>query len=829
MALQPVVTITSPPGDQAVPATVGRRFEVVGNLSWPFGQPEVLEKRVIVEFGPGGDQVPASFIDSVKWQCMGTVSTSTPWLTDVQVTVSATVVYWTVSGNEEVHASTSLTVRLPQPIPPTVTLDAFPMPIVAAQMPVEFVFTGSAESALLPIQRVQYQVLPGAYAEFAHDAVNVSGDWSRFSVTLPLPPTAPGHELSLALIATDSAGAVGVSASQFAVRQDPPPVIPAGADLTFTGAPTTSSITSWTRLEPQCTDADMGLSSGARLLDAVWMLTRQWQMGEFQAEDAGTPIQARVRATTGMLSRRHAGELPADPVGGAAYDPTVTPLEVVVERRPMRAVNQGDARMLSFAVEAGLHFLRMLELRPLSQSYRDAVLARFALPHLAEEADADDATRRCMQVMAGRAPDGRQLADVLRTAGAAQLVADPALDIADADRAEVLQAATAWLTWYDSMYSEPDGADDDAWNPPRLEYAVSVAARLSASPQDEMTLSASEIDGPLDWSSFDVATPASLTPDDDGFTSLVEFAIPAPVTVPGVPAPRFWEMEDARLAYGLVPVGPTDLAHLMMIEYASNYGNDWFVVPFTLPVGSITRVDSLVVTDTFGVRSLLRPIGDRALPEPHFSLWQPSLSKPSPGAAFSTIARNRFFLPSTLGTSIDSAALEDVLFIRDEMANLAWAIERSIESPIEQPTQRYESPDAAPTAPNEATTSGALPRYVLASPVPPNWIPLLPVQVTNTAGQTLTRLKRGVLLQPDGPPKPPQTAHGEVLLAIGDQLFYDEEVPREGAQINRQRRLTRWVDGSTWVWTSLRRQVGYGEGASVLRFDQLLEPLNRQT
>ena len=87
-----------------------------------------------------------------------------------------------------------------------------------------------------------------------------------------------------------------------------------------------------------------------------------------------------------------------------------------------------------------------------------------------------------------------------------------------------------------------------------------------------------------------------------------------PVSFPGAPAPRFWEMEDARIAYGLVPVGPTDLAHLMMIEYASTYGNDWFVVPLTLPVGSVTRVDSLVVTDTFGVRSLVRPIGDPALP-----------------------------------------------------------------------------------------------------------------------------------------------------------------------------------------------------------------------
>ena len=77
-------------------------------------------------------------------------------------------------------------------------------------------------------------------------------------------------------------------------------------------------------------------------------------------------------------------------------------------------------------------------------------------------------------------------------------------------------------------------------------------------------------------------------------------------------------MEDARIDYGLVPVGPTDLAQLLMIEYASSYGNDWFVVPFTLPVGSLTRVDSLVVTDTFGVRIAVAADRRSALPEPHW-------------------------------------------------------------------------------------------------------------------------------------------------------------------------------------------------------------------
>jgi hypothetical protein len=566
------------------------------------------------------------------------------------------------------------------------------------------------------------------------------------------------------------------------------------------------------------------------------MLTRQWQMGEFQAEDAGTPIQARVRATSATLTRCYSGELPA-PTGATtaiaapAYDPTRTPLEVLVERRRMRAADPNDARMLTFAVEAGLHFLRMLELQSLSKSYRAAFLTKLALQPLAPASSAliDDATSRYMQSMVGRAPDGRQLAAILRTTGAAQLVLDPVLNIAAADRAEVQLTATAWLTWYDSMYSEPAGPSKDAWNPSRLEYALAVGTRLSANASDEMTFSATEVDGPIDWSAFEVDTQTSLTTSNDqSFTSLVEAIIPAPVNFAGAPAPRFWEMEDARIAYGLVPVGPTDLAHLLMIEYASTYGNDWFVVPLTVPVGSVTRVDSLVVTDTFGVRSLVRPIGDPALPTPYFSLWQSTYKNP-PSSAAAKVAANRFFLPPTLSRTMDSAPLEDVLFMRDEMANLAWAIERTVESPIERPAQRYEAADAVPPDSSADSTSTGLPRYLLSSQVPPNWIPLLPVQLPNpsqppnTPGQILSRLKRGAVLQPDGS-KTVHAATGEVLLSLADLLLYDEEVPREGARVTRQRRLARWTDGSTWLWTSFRNQVGQGEGSSGLKFDQVLEP-----
>jgi hypothetical protein len=420
--------------------------------------------------------------------------------------------------------------------------------------------------------------------------------------------------------------------------------------------------------------------------------------------------------------------------------------------------------------------------------------------------------------MVGRAPDARRLAAAFRHQGSSQIVFDAALKILAADAAATQQVADAWLAWYDSLFAEPTTPADNAWTPPRLEYAVSVAARLSAPAQDAMTLSATEFDGGrLDWSSFDVNGKFAIdTTGDAAFAPLNEVTVPAPVSVPGTPAPRFWEMEDAKVAYGLLSAGPTDLAHLLMIEYASSYGNDWYVVPLSTPVGTVTRVDSLVVTDTFGVRNLLRPIGEPALPTPFFSMWQQSAVRDA-GDPIAAPILNRFFLPPTIGRSIDGALLEDVLFMRDEMANVAWGIERSIEGAIEAPLPLTNGAIAADNGSAAPNPTDAPPHYLLSTTVPDNWIPLLPVQL-DTRGTM--RLRRGAMLQPDGT----NTVHqsrSQVLGELGSSLLYDEEVPREGVHITRRRRMARWIDGSAWVWTAFRNEVGTGEGSAGLRFDRL--------
>jgi hypothetical protein len=586
-----------------------------------------------------------------------------------------------------------------------------------------------------------------------------------------------------------------------------------------------ASITSWIRLEPDSSDTDLRVTVGARIFDPVWMLARQWQLAEFQAEDAGSPAIARVRGTNARLTRCQLGELPPNTATHAPkYDPEAWPLEAIVERRRMRPATVEDARMLTLAVEAGLHFVRMLEGQPLSKTYRAEVSAYFAMPPAAAGSadDQDPATARYVRMMAGRAPDGRSIEAAIKSAGAASIAADPALGIAPADRAEVEQTLLRWLAWYETLFTEPPAGAVDPWIPSRLEYAVSVAARLSPQPEDERTLTALEYDGGrLDWSSFDLNAEVNMgTLEDRAFSPLVATAIPAPVTFRGAPAPRFWEMEDARVEYGLVPVGPTDLAQLLMIEYVSSYGNDWFVMPLELPIGSLTSIDSLIVIDVFGVHTLHRPIGDRALPKANWSMWQLAYMRMSDGETIAAPHTNLFFLPPAIAHTIESGPVEEVWFMRDEMANLAWAIESTIENAIEQPSPRREEMTAVQAESAEPPSTGAALRYMLSTMVPESWIPLLPVQLPVAPGRIDLRLRRGAVLQPDGWQKIHE-ARGEVLNSAADLLLFDEEVPREGLHLERRRQLARWTDGSTWVWTAYRKQVGRGEGASGLRFDRL--------
>ena len=49
----------------------------------------------------------------------------------------------------------------------------------------------------------------------------------------------------------------------------------------------------WNRLEGRPRRPDFTRALQAEVRDPLWMITRQWQMGEFIGEDAGSPVTAK--------------------------------------------------------------------------------------------------------------------------------------------------------------------------------------------------------------------------------------------------------------------------------------------------------------------------------------------------------------------------------------------------------------------------------------------------------------------------------------------------------------------------------------------------------
>ncbi len=87
------------------------------------------------------------------------------------------------------------------------------------------------------------------------------------------------------------------------------------------------SVTTWTRLEPRPREGSMQRSLQAQVRDPLWMLARQWQVGEFAGDDAGSPVQATLQ----VENRKIDGYRPGTGGAFAPYD-VALPLETHVER-----------------------------------------------------------------------------------------------------------------------------------------------------------------------------------------------------------------------------------------------------------------------------------------------------------------------------------------------------------------------------------------------------------------------------------------------------------------------------------------------------------------
>ena len=137
------------------------------------------------------------------------------------------------------------------------------------------------------------------------------------------------------------------------------------------------SITTWARLEPHSRAADMEAGLEMRVHDPLWMLARQWQFGEFQGEDTGSPVWTTANAVENPISRYLPGPLDGHVSDDVQDYSVAVPLECLVERE-RTAADVVFATNRRLAVEAGLYFLRLLG-AALARNSRASLLAAHAV------------------------------------------------------------------------------------------------------------------------------------------------------------------------------------------------------------------------------------------------------------------------------------------------------------------------------------------------------------------------------------------------------------------------------------------------------------------
>jgi hypothetical protein len=567
--------------------------------------------------------------------------------------------------------------------------------------------------------------------------------------------------------------------------------------------------TTWARLEPRVSDPSLAPGIQAAVEDPLWLLGRQWQLGELDGEDAGSPVGVDVYGTAVAVDRLLLGEpSPQNAARAVDLDPAAAPLEAMVAREP---APDGES-MLAFRLDVASRVARELAARGAPQT----ALAKLANDYEIDKAELAAAVAGCgpaeaarVELLAARLFDGAAL---LLDADADFAAATAGLPAAAADAVRAVLDAVALEVDLDRVRAAPqDAAAPEAWDGASLGSSFALGAAAAGG---EVVLRASDWDGEeLDWWAFDASqetalgatgTPAQLAGESGKPLS----ALPSRLGFRGAPSVRYWEFEDGSVDLVATTAGAHETALMAVLQFAFLYGGDWSSVPIELPVGSRVGVESVVVRDTFGIRTLVLPAG-RVAGRPASQLtrlW--TLTGDTSGA---------LLVPPRLGPVVEGELVEETLLLRDEQANLAWAVELLAPDGAGHPVPwsavapepeapKASSPDLPPDRP-------AL-RYVLASDVPDHWFPLVP-EATN---HRLSRYRVGVLPSGTADPRPPRALLLRELAGAG---LREQEVPREGRRLMRRPVLARWIGGTTHAWTARRIAGGRGEGSSGLVYDTL--------
>ncbi len=601
------------------------------------------------------------------------------------------------------------------------------------------------------------------------------------------------------------------------------------------------------RKEGRTSNGNLTEALSMRPHDPLWMLSRQWQMGEFRGNDTGTAMSVKCCVREDDCQQE--------------------PLEPIVER-----INPEIDLMAR--IESSVYFMDLLrhsgtKNRDEIKKFREMAIERWPIeweschPILGHEATMEfelslnTRQQAFMRTYRGKVFDGYKFYKDI-TSGKIKTVDMLVLTLNSKLKYD-------YVSWFEQKYLPAD-AVNSYWQSKDLCYQLSANVGENQMEGDRYD------GGRLSWYSMDCKSEkkgrGTKTIDCD------VMSLPTMARFAGAPNRRLWEIEDRKVYMG-DSSEQQSAGNIAMLKYATMFSNDWMLFPLDTEIGKYIQLNSLKVVDTFGDEILIEG-DDRAgkkdavgAMEERWQIftntqWNNPKHTPMDGL---------YYAPQ-LANTLEGKPMEEVKMLRDEMSNMVWGVEEQVSDGCgltmdanlcaakltEFVGGLYEANHPKPSPKTVTFSQNQLPevkedghskaayRYVLQSSVPLNWIPFVPQRLKNDSSDNpffmggremelrrgkmpcfLWNKKNGEIKIDKVPVRPMGTILRDGLVQENGQwkekplFFHEEAIQSTGLRLVKNYQRARWINGATYQWLGIYKQLAKTEATSGLEFDTLEE------
>ena len=599
------------------------------------------------------------------------------------------------------------------------------------------------------------------------------------------------------------------------------------------------------RIEGRTRDADPTEAMRLRVHDPLWMLARQWQMGEFRGNNTGTAMSVRC-----IVRYEDCSSDPIEPV-----------TEQINPRIDFLAKIESAVHFLDLMRSSGLnvkeHLPGLIQSFPIDWNALDDSLV---LPD-AVTSQQEHLLNRHLQNYArayrGKIFDGEALYN--------HLVQGQSFLKGDSEEAE-----TKFKAWFQKKY-KPVSSDSQSWQEADLCYTVETNVAGKQFTGDRYQ------GGRLSWYTFDYNDNQSAGQSQTSSSKSEQvLCLPTPASFAAAPNKRLWQMEDRKVFMGNSVEEPSE-ANSVVMRFATMYSNDWMLFPLKTEIGQYITIERIDVIDSFGQRHTMSGncrAGNKEQLGEYEEQWQVFVNSTVGDAKRTAI--NGLYYAQQLAATIEGKPVEEIKILRDEIANMVWGVENIVSDgcggtldanlyatqletivnernkagePVREPDTIVFGQDSAPEV--EKAASNQAPRakfsYSLQSSVPFNWIPFIPQRLATEdtknspffMGGREIILRRGKMpcyifngdkfdlhaVRPQSSimrPVVTRDKNGNVLKEE-PMVIHEEAVQATGIRLTKNYQRARWIGGKTYQWLGVHKRQSRTEASSGLVFDKLKE------